>query len=175
MKALKILGWIIGGLLVVILAAVVILSLMFDPNDYKDTVAELVREQTGRELVIEDDLELSVFPWLGVETGAVSLSNAEGFGDQLFARLERMQVRVRLWPLLSRQVEMGEIILSGLRLNLARDSEGRTNWDDLLSGPGVAPGRARYRTRGRRIRHRLPHSPGPGAPGCRRVLARERG
>ena len=139
MKALKILGWVFVGLVVLILAAVIILPLIFDPNDYKDEIAELVHEQTGRDLLIEDDLELSVFPWLGLETGAVTLSNAEGFGEQPFAVLEHLEIRVRLWPLLSRQIEMGRVKLGGLRLNPAHDAEGRNNWDDLFQPREGAP------------------------------------
>ena len=33
---------------------------------------------------INKDLNLSVFPWLGIETGGVSLSNREGFGEKPF-------------------------------------------------------------------------------------------
>ena len=47
-------------------------------------MAALVEARTGREFVIEDDLELTFFPWLGVEIGGIRLGNAEGFGDEDF-------------------------------------------------------------------------------------------
>jgi len=106
--------------------------LLFDPNDYKDDLAALVEERTGRSFVIEDDLGLTFFPWLGVQTGGVRLGNAEGFGEEDFASTAAVTVRVRLLPLLSRRLEIGTVELEGLELNLARDEEGRGNWEDLL-------------------------------------------
>lgn len=120
------------ALLVLLFAgALVAVVLLVDPNDYKDEIGALVREHTGRELRIVDDLSLSVFPWLGVETGELILANAEGFGPQPFARLERARIKVRLIPLFSRRIEVDTVTLHGLQLNLETDRDGRSNWDDL--------------------------------------------
>jgi len=130
-RLFKWLAGIIGLLLVVILAAAVILPMVIDPNDHKDTIERLVKERTGRDLKIADRLELSVFPSLGVTTGGVSLSNAPGFGDEPFARIDELDLRVKLMPLFSRRLEVGTLVLNGLTLNLAKDKQGRTNWEDL--------------------------------------------
>ncbi len=116
------------GLMVV---AVIVLPLIIDPNDYKDEIATAVREQTGRTLEIEGDISLSVFPWLGLDIGPTRLSNAEGFTDPDMASMKAVQVRIKLMPLLSKQLEVDTVKLSGLQLNLAKDKSGRTNWADL--------------------------------------------
>lgn len=134
-KLLRAMAILIGVLVVLVVAAALILPRVIDPNVYRERIAALVKEQTGRELIIAGDIGWSVFPWLGVELGAVRLANAPGFGDQPFARVDGMQVRVKLLPLLSRQVEMSTVVLDGLQLHLARDKSGRSNWDDL---PGAA-------------------------------------
>ena len=107
--------------------------LLFDPNDYKDDLSALVEARTGRSFVIEDDLDLTFFPWLGVQTGGVRLGNAEGFGEEDFASATNVTVRVRLLPLLNRRLEIGTVELDGLALSLARDQDGRGNWEDLLA------------------------------------------
>jgi len=130
-KLLKVVGWIIGLTLLLVVAAVLILPQVIDPNDYKEEIVARVKEQTGRDMVIDGRIELSVFPWLGVETGAVSLGNAAGFGEQPFAAVKSAAVSVKLLPLLSRELEVATITLQGLQLNLIRLKDGTGNWEDL--------------------------------------------
>ena len=120
------------ALVVVVFGAGAIFLATIDPNDYKDLIAKKVHEATGRTLTIDGDIELSFFPWLGLELGQARLSNAPGFGDDPFARVDEVQVRVALLPLLSREVEADTVTLQGLRLNLSRSAEGMTNWHDLV-------------------------------------------
>ncbi|MGD2082151.1 MAG: AsmA family protein [Chromatiales bacterium] len=134
-RLLKILAWIIGVLVVLVIAVALIVRLVIDPNDYKDRITSAVKEATGRTLSIGGDIDLSLFPWLGVELNRLELSNAQGFGDAPFAAVESADVRVKLLPLLSKRVEVGKVVLDGLRLNLAKAQDGRTNWQDLTE-PG---------------------------------------
>ncbi len=128
---LRIVTTLVALVLVVVIAAVLILSLYFDPNDYKDQLAEAVQKQTGRRVAIEGDIGLSVFPWLGIDVGRLELGNAPGFEEPVFASTERVQIRVKLLPLLKKQLQMDTVTLHGLRLKLARDEQGRGNWEDL--------------------------------------------
>jgi AsmA protein len=128
--------WLFGLIFVLILlvvAAVIVLPMVVDPNDYKPQIIETAEQRLGRDLAIEQDLSLSVFPWLGIETGGVRVGNAAGFADQPFAEIDRLAVRVKLMPLLSRQVEVDTLELKGLRLNLEKNAQGETNWDDLVA------------------------------------------
>ncbi|MFP6830089.1 MAG: AsmA family protein [Gammaproteobacteria bacterium] len=137
---LKILGIATAILATVGIGAAIFIGWLFDPNDYKDYVADWVESRTGREFVIEDDLELTFFPWLGVETGRLRVGSAEGFGDEAFATAERAIVRVKILPLLLARVELGNLEVDGLRLNLGRDSDRRGNWEDLLTRAGSTEG-----------------------------------
>ncbi len=108
------------------------LYLFFDPNDFRDEISLAVKESTGRELVIEGDLSMSLFPWIAVEIGKTSLGNAKGFGDKPFLSFERARLSVRLLPLLLRQdIAVGTASLEGLTVNLAVAKNGRNNWEDL--------------------------------------------
>ncbi len=125
-----------GALLLLLVAALVAAVILIDPNDYRDRIEEIVKEATGRELRIVDDLELSVFPWIGVESGRVSFGNAEGFGPEPFAQISNARVKVRLIPLFSSRIELDTVTLHGLEVRLAVDADGRSNWDDLVAPPG---------------------------------------
>ena len=130
-RLLKILLWVVGVLVALVVIAMAALLLFFDPNDYKAQIDAAIERQIGREVDISGDLGLSVFPWLGVELGRVTVANASGFGDQPMAAMNSAELSVRLLPLLSREFEVGTVGLNGLRLRLARNAEGRTNWADI--------------------------------------------
>ena len=138
-KILKITGLVIGALLILFIVLAVALSLLFDPNDYKGKIIEVVRDKTGRELRIDGKLGWSFFPWIGIETGRLELSNAPGFGKEPFARVNQAGAQVALLPLLRKTVVVDTVLLDGLELNLARNAAGKTNWDDLIQPAQEAP------------------------------------
>ncbi|HHH45122.1 MAG TPA: AsmA family protein [Gammaproteobacteria bacterium] len=135
-KLLRLVVFALGGLVLLIVAAAIILPLVVDPNDFKSEIASAVEAKTGRTLTMEGDIGLSVFPWLGLDIGPVSLSNAKGFSQRPFASMKAVQVRIKLLPLLSKQVEMDTVVLRGLNLSLETDRTGKTNWSDLAGAAG---------------------------------------
>jgi AsmA protein len=132
-KFLKIILWLVVALVALVAVAAVVLPMVVDPNDYKAEIATAVEKQTGRTLTIDGDIALSVFPWLGLDIGPTQFSNAAGFDEPSMARMEAVQVRVKLLPLLRKQLEVDKVRLSGLQLYLAKDKRGQTNWADLTA------------------------------------------
>jgi len=132
-RVLKSLLLVIGGLIVLLVIGAVSFLLLFDPNDYRDDIAAEVKLATGRELIIEGDVEVSIFPWLAIEIGSTRLGNAAGFGDEPFASFERARLSIRLMPMLiSRKLEVATADVDKLHLNLAIDNNGRSNWQDFI-------------------------------------------
>jgi AsmA protein len=139
-RLLKILLIVVAGLVGIVVIAAIALIVFFDPNDYRDEIAVEVKQATGRDLTIEGDLGLSVFPWLAVEVGRSTLGNAEGFGESPFATFEEARLSVRLAPLLFRQeVTVGTASLDSLVLNLQVAEDGTTNWQDLAEAGAAEP------------------------------------
>jgi uncharacterized protein involved in outer membrane biogenesis len=132
MKALRIILAVLGGAILLFVIVAIILVARFDPNDYKDEITAYVQERTGRTLTIDENIELSLFPWFAVETGGVTLSDDPAFGDRNFLTIDELSARVRVWPLLRRHVEIGRVILDGVELNLGFDAGGKGNWSSLL-------------------------------------------
>lgn len=133
----RFLKWVLvlAGLVVVVLAvATVILPRMYDSEDLKIAIAGSVAGQTGRELRIDGALEFSVFPVLAIEVNDLTLGNAEGFGDQPFARIGQARVGIALLPLLRKQLLADEVLLTGLQVNLMVNERGADNWGELASG-----------------------------------------
>ena len=130
-RLLKIILSIFASVALLVIIAAIALPLLLNPNDFKPEIQAAVKDNLGRDLQIEGELELSVFPWIGISTGKMTLSNAEGFSDKPFAEIESSNLKVKLLPLLSKEVEVNRVVLKGLTLNLAKNKKGISNWDDL--------------------------------------------
>lgn len=139
-KPLKIILSTTAAMVLLLIAAAGILPFVINPNDFKPEIIAAVKDKTGRELVLDGELKLSLFPWAGISTEKIALSNAPGFQDRPFATIDEGHIGVRLLPLLSKKVELSRIMLKGALLNLARNEQGITNWDDLTaSAPEASP------------------------------------
>jgi len=123
---------VVASLVLLLVAVVIIAPMVVDPNDYKEEIQQLVKEKTGRELLIKGELSLSVFPWVGVGISQVSLSNADGFKESHFAEIELAEVKVKVLPLLTRKIDVSTVVLKGLQLNLAKNKAGLSNWADMV-------------------------------------------
>jgi AsmA protein len=125
------------GLIVIALVTVLLLGLIiyfaviFDSNAYKPLVIDLVKEKKQRELRLDGDINLSLFPKLGIELGPLTLS--ERNSNVEFASAERVLVSLALLPLLRKQLELDEVLIKGLKANLIRLNDGSINLADLLA------------------------------------------
>jgi AsmA protein len=131
MRSLRIVAYVAAGLIGLIVIGLVFVVLFVDPNDYRDDIEKMVEEKTGRELTLSGDLELSVFPWIAIESGPAALGDAPGFGPEPFVSIRQAHIGVRLLPLLSGKIEVGNVKLDGARIRLITDEKGRDNWADL--------------------------------------------
>lgn len=131
MKFLSLFLKIIAGFVGLVVLAIGIIIVAVDPNDYRDDITELVKKETGRDLQI-DNISLSFFPKLGLNLEKTTLSNAKGFSDKDFLKVDKVQVGAALLPLFSQKLEIDTLTLHGLNLTLEKNAEGVSNWDDLI-------------------------------------------
>jgi AsmA protein len=138
MKAFgKILGLVLLGLLLIIVALGFALTHLFDPNDYKDEIRQIARDKAHIELTLNGDIGWSLFPWLGLElhdAGVATLAKP----TEPFADLQMLGLSVRVLPLLRREVQMSDVRVEGLNLRLNRDKDGHGNWEDIGKVPVAA-------------------------------------
>jgi AsmA protein len=140
MRALKIFGVVIGCIVLVLIAGVIALWLIVNPNDYKGRIEAAVRNSTGRNLSLTGSIHLAVFPSIALELGPASLGNPPGFSSsQPFASLRRVSLSVRLLPLLHHQLEVGKVEIDGLDLRLLKNARGEGNWSMPASKTPPAP------------------------------------
>ncbi len=125
------------GLIVIALVSILLLSLIiyfainFDPNAYKPLITDFVREKKQRELRLDGDIHVMLFPSPRIELGPLALSEYES--DVEFASAERVEVSLALLPLLRKKLEVDRIVITGLRANFIRFEDGSINVADLLA------------------------------------------
>ncbi|MEO3428681.1 AsmA family protein [Pelagibius sp. CAU 1746] len=112
---------VVGGLLVV--------PSFWDWNGEKGRIAALVREHTGRDLKIAGDVSLRLLPTPAFSAREVALANAEGGSDPAMVRLEELQIRVALAPLLRGKVRVESVTLVKPEVLLEVLPDGRANWN----------------------------------------------
>lgn len=125
----------------VLLAAIVLLVLMWDWNWFKGPVERMVEARTGRTLVIGGDLDVDLGRTTTVRADALRFANADWSESQTMASVERLEIQVEVFPLLfNREVRLPEIRLVKPILRLETNPEGGTgNWDIAFGGGGDGP------------------------------------
>jgi len=91
----------IVALLALLLLVVVYLAVTFNPNDYKPTVIQLVKDKKQRTLDIKGDIKLSFWPKIGADLGEITLSEHQS--DKQFAAIKSAKVALAVLPLLKKR------------------------------------------------------------------------
>ncbi|MFA0324139.1 AsmA family protein [Vibrio splendidus] len=115
----------------VVVAAILALVLLVNPNQFKPLIVEQAQKHTGLELVIEGDISWQFFPSIGFELGQTELRNPEGFTQPNLFKVDTVGVDVSVTPLFSNQLEIGNITLDGAEFYLETLKDGRKNIDVL--------------------------------------------
>ncbi len=120
---------IIGSVfLVLIIAAAFIIPQFVDVQKYKPAIEQKVAEATGRPFTLGNDIDLSVFPWVGVKLTDLHLGNPDGYKEKDMVSVKNFEVRLKVMPLLSKRIEIKTFVLEGPVIYLEKLKNGNANW-----------------------------------------------
>ncbi len=117
-------------LLIAAFIGVAVFILNIDPSAYKNRLAAMVKAQYDRELVVDGDIELSLFPRIGLTVNNISLS--EPGSKEIFAKVDTVRMAVALWPLMSNRFLVDYLAIDGFVAHIIRGEGGRYNFEDLI-------------------------------------------
>ncbi len=129
-----------ASLVVLVIAALLIAPAFIDIRDYKPQLEEKVAEATGRPFSLGDDLSLSLFPWAGISFSDLRLGNTPGFSEKELVTVRSFDVRVKLLPLISKDIQVKRFILNEPKITLVKNKKGQVNWaqpDDAKEKSGA--------------------------------------
>ncbi|WNN47323.1 outer membrane assembly protein AsmA [Siccibacter colletis] len=110
-------------LLVVLVAGLSALVMLVNPNDFRAYMVREVEARSGYQLKLDGPLRWHVWPQLSILSGRMSLT-APGATDALVSA-DNMRLDVALWPLLSHQLQVQQVMLKGAVIQLTPQSEAR--------------------------------------------------
>lgn len=119
-----------GGVIAVVLGAFVLFLAFFDWNYLRGPISRFASMRTGREIAILGDLDvnaLSLQPSATVRK--IRIGNPAWAGKAPMAEVERLDVQIKVLPLLVGRVDLVRLELDRPNAALVRDRQGRSNWD----------------------------------------------
>ena len=122
--------------LMLIIAVVAAITLLLNPNDYKQELSALAAKQ-GVSLKIEGDVSWQFFPNLGLSVGKLSV-HAPQQTNKALAQIEALTASVQFMPLLKKQVRVNGIHVTKPHISLSVNKQGRGNWLLLPQGEDSA-------------------------------------
>jgi uncharacterized protein involved in outer membrane biogenesis len=119
-----------GGVIAVVLGAFVLFLAFFDWNYLRGPISRFASMRTGREIAILGVLDvyaLSLLPSATVRK--IRIGNPAWAGKAPMAEVERLDVQIKVLPLLLGRVDLVRLELDQPDATLVRDRQGRSNWD----------------------------------------------
>lgn len=115
-------------------------AFLIDPNDFKEKIHTIAKEQANIDLRLDGQIRWSFFPWLGIELEDIGFAFAN---EKEILEFGRAELGVELLPLLSKKVRIDTLKLIDLKANLVIDEKGQPNWqatvDSTASSKVVTP------------------------------------
>ena len=125
------------GLLIVV-AAILVGALFFLPGDRIASIAaDQITKATGRTVTLSGETRISLYPVLGVATGAVEIANADWSDAGPMLRADSLKIGVEPVALFGGDIRITGLEAVGPEIRLERAADGRVNWE--LGVEGVAP------------------------------------
>src|SRR5260370_27979780 len=118
-----------GGVIGVLVGALVIAPASFDLDKYKPLIVSEVKKATGRDLVIDGPVSLSLLPVPQVSVTGVKFFNMVGAKNPKMVEVKSVTVRPSLLALLGGGLEVSEVVLVEPRIVLEINAEGKPNWE----------------------------------------------
>jgi uncharacterized protein involved in outer membrane biogenesis len=130
---------VIVGLVLLVVAGLGVFLMTLDVNQYRPRIAALIAENTGRDVALDGEMDLSIglTPALVVED--VSIGNADWASDPDMVSVGRLEAQVELIPLLSGRINVVRLVLVDPVVSLETNAEGTGNWQFGDAGAVAEP------------------------------------
>jgi AsmA protein len=138
---------IVGGIVAVLVLAVVGLNFLISADAVRERVASRVKEQTGRELSVKGSTRLLFLPNPHIVLTDVSLTDPTGAGPAADLTVGKVEIDLNFFELLSRQVDIEKVRLVRPQLTVrlrADGNSGRRSDAGPQTKQAAAPVRRRF-------------------------------
>ncbi|MEL6725491.1 MAG: AsmA family protein [Pseudomonadota bacterium] len=120
---------IFGAIAALLIAIIAIVPFLIPSSVYKAQIESAATQALGRDVILNGEASLSVFPTISARVDGVEVANPDGFSDPLMIEAGSLRASVKLLPLLSSRVEIAQIKLEDATVRLERLADGTANWE----------------------------------------------
>jgi AsmA protein len=131
-------GLVLGGLVVLMVLAALLLPTLVNLERYRGVLASRVSKALGREVTL-GSLQVDLWRGIGAEAKGIQIAQAPGFGSEAFVTADGLRVRAQFLPLLRGQLKVSTVVLERPRIRLVHTRDGRWSVDDLIKAQPVPP------------------------------------
>ncbi len=128
-----------GGVLALLLIAAGVLPYLIPNEVYQRQIERAATDALGREVTLEGDVGLSIFPRLSARIDGVKVANPEGFSRENMIEAGELRGVVKWGPLIGGKVEVAEIAFVDADVMLERRADGESNWTFGTGEPAPEP------------------------------------
>ena len=128
-RPLKWILGIVGGLIVLVIVAVVIIVSSYDFNDLKPLISKAVKDATGRELIINSDIDINIGLSPSLVLSDITFQNADWGSRKEMVKVGRFEVKVALLPLIKKNIEVNRFILIDPDILIETSKDGKANFE----------------------------------------------
>ncbi len=129
------LKWLIiagASLAAALIFAVILVPNFMDIEKYKPAIEKKASQIMGRPVHIDGKLSFKIFPWVGVSFSNLYIDNPPGFTKRKFISVKDFKIKLRLKPLLSKDIQISDLIINNPVINLEKNKSGAANWDGII-------------------------------------------
>ncbi|WP_300378934.1 AsmA family protein [Henriciella sp.] len=126
MKRILISAVTVVGIVLILLA---VLPFLIPSSVYRAKIEEAATSALGREVSVGGAARISLLPTISASVENVSVANPEGFEEPYMIEAGVLRGSVRIWPLLSRRVEVSELSFENASVSLLKREDGKVNWE----------------------------------------------
>jgi len=129
---------VIGVIVVILVALLLALPHLIDVNKYRGQIQAQLQQRLNRPAQL-GQMSLSVLP-LRVEVNSVTIGEDPSYRSNVpFAQVGQLNVSVKLFPLLSGNVEVNSLEMKQAKIELIRNAQGVWNFSTAGNAPAAAP------------------------------------
>jgi AsmA protein len=129
-QGIKRLGMPVAAFLGVVLIGLIAMSWFLDRDALRRAVETQIRTVTGLDLMVNGNIDISVFPGSYVSFHDVGLKGG-GTADPALG-VDVLTANLRLLPLLLRRFEIADVMMLRPHIHVVRDPDGSSNWTPFI-------------------------------------------
>lgn len=125
LRFLKYFGFITITLIIILISIPFFISL----DSYKKIIINEVYKKTGRNLIIDGEIALSLFPYPQIELNQIKLSSIPGSHEPYLIEAKQISASLTLKQLIARNFTVHELEVKHPKINLEILKNGKGNWE----------------------------------------------